>query len=83
MRPVPVCGESGCVGGDVEGESVLQDVDAGDVREYVEDFVGEVFRAACEAVHASIGRSFSSSFFFFAFVSGFLVSTLCLECRRK
>lgn len=48
---------------------MLQDVDAGDVREYVEDFVGEVFRAACEAVHASIGRSFSFSFFCFrAFV---------------
>lgn len=69
MRPVPVCGESGCVGGDVEGESVLQDVDAGDVREYVEDFVREVFRAAWEAVDTRIGKSFSSSFFCFrAFV---------------
>lgn len=40
MRALSVYGESGCVGCDVEGESVLYDLDAGDVREYVEGIVG-------------------------------------------
>ena len=66
MRALSVYGESGCVGCDVEGESVLFDIDAGDVREYVEGIVG-----------GGIGRSFFFLFFLSFFILSFWLVSVC------